>query len=77
MLQTLTFWGLDTSQSFAYEEQPSAAAMGVILPAWSRETQAQTDGRCTATLARCGGHTDQCTPSDSPYVCSQSRNSTL
>ena len=43
VLQALIFGGLDTTQSFVDAGQLSAAAMGVVLSAWSRETQVQTD----------------------------------
>ncbi len=50
VLQALIFGGLDTSQGFADAEQLSAAAMGVILSAWSRETQVQADDEARRRL---------------------------
>jgi hypothetical protein len=50
VLQALIFGGLDTSRSFEDTEQLSAAAMGVILAAWARETQVQADDEARRRL---------------------------
>ncbi len=42
VLQGLIFGGLDAGQAFADDSELTAAAMGVILAAWARETQAPT-----------------------------------
>ena len=43
MLQALSFGGLDTARVFEAPEELTAAAMGVILAAWSREMQVEAD----------------------------------
>lgn len=43
VLQALIFGGLETSATFGSTDELVAAALGVILAAWSRETQAPVD----------------------------------
>lgn len=43
VLQAMIFGGLDATQAYGQEQDLIAAAMGVILSAWSRETQATPD----------------------------------
>ncbi len=50
VLQALIFGGLDTSQAFVDDEDLNAAAMGVILSAWSRETQVLADDEARQRL---------------------------
>lgn len=50
VLQALIFGGLDTAQVFTDAEQLGAAALGVILSAWSRETQVQVDDEARRRL---------------------------
>lgn len=50
VLQALIFGGLDTSHAFADTELLCTAAMGVILSAWSRETQVQADDEARRRL---------------------------
>lgn len=50
VLQALIFGGLDTTQAFSDPQDLITAAMGVILSAWSRETQVQADDEARQRL---------------------------
>lgn len=50
VLQALIFGGLDTTQAFSDAQDLITAAMGVILSAWSRETQVQADDEARQRL---------------------------
>lgn len=50
VLQALIFGGLDTTQAFSNPQDLITAAMGVILSAWSRETQVQADDEARQRL---------------------------
>ena len=50
VLQAMIFGGLDATQAYGEEQDLIAAAMGVILSAWSRETQAIPDDAARSRL---------------------------
>lgn len=50
VLQAMIFGGLDATQAYGQEQDLIAAAMGVILSAWSRETQAIPDDAARSRL---------------------------
>ena len=50
VLQAMIFGGLDATQAYGQEQDLIAAAMGVILSAWSRETQAIPDDEARRRL---------------------------
>lgn len=50
VLQALIFGGLDTARAFEAPEELTAAAMGVILAAWSREMQVEADDEARRRL---------------------------
>jgi hypothetical protein len=50
VLQALIFGGLDTARAFEAPEELTAAALGVILAAWSREMQVEADDEARRRL---------------------------
>jgi hypothetical protein len=50
VLQAMIFGGLDTTRTYAQAQDLTVAAMGVILSAWARETQAKPDDEARSRL---------------------------
>ena len=50
VLQAMIFGGLDTTRTYAQAQDLIVAAMGVILSAWARETQAKPDDEARSRL---------------------------